>query len=360
MTVETVMVWLVAGVLLLSLLWLRWRKTPSQINSPEPAGQNWCLDDLLARGIEGAEAQLLQQILQLTEQQEPARLLNSRLGFEHALRCALEMEPDLMRDLEMRRALDRIRIRRGWEMQGVNTQSVSLPFEDEELLIQGPDGVHVRSVAIHRDSHSIAVRVVEQGNRAQTDLHWRVGDDLQVAFFREDLGGLHFETRLQEKRELGEWFLFLETPDRIRVQQRRRFARIPNETPIRFLHLPMGSRTQDDPDRQLLQEANLIDIGTGGLALSTEAPLQRGDLLVIRGIPTLESHDITARVVAAVEDPEGEDPEGGVGVRFVGLSGIDRDRIASLVFSSRIKTTDVCFSDDPGEPTPGSEEASSA
>jgi hypothetical protein len=65
-------------------------------------------------------------------------------------------------------------------------------------------------------------------------------------------------------------------------------------------------------------------------------------------------------VVAAVEDPEGEDPEGGVGVRFVGLSGIDRDRIASLVFSSRIKTTDVCFSDDPGEPTPGSEEASSA
>lgn len=358
MTVEIVLVWLVAGGLLLSLLWLRWRSHSSQLVSPPPGGEIWCLDDLLARGIEGAEAQLLQQLLQLTEEQEPARLLNSRLGFEHALRCALEKQPDLMKDLEMRRALDRIRVRRGWEVPAVNTQGVSLPFEDEELLIQGPDGVHVRSVAIHRDAHSIAVRVVEQANQAQADLHWRVGDDLQVAFFREDLGGLHFETRLQEKRELGEWFLFLETPDRIRVQQRRRFARIPNETPIRFLHLPMEVGTHDDPDRQLLQDANIIDIGTGGLAISTEASLQRGDLLVIRGIPTLESHDITARVVAAVD--AGDDPEGGVGVRFVGLSAIDRDRIASLVFSSRIRSDDVGITDDPVEPALGSEGASSA
>ncbi len=357
MTVEIVLVWLVAGVLLLSLLWLRWRSHSSPLGSPQPESENWCLDDLLARGIEGAEAQLLQRMLQLTEEEEPARLFNSRLGFEHALRCALEKEPDLMRDLEMRRALDRIRVRRGWEVPG-NTQGVSLPFEDEELLIQGPDGVHVRSVAIHRDAHSIAVRVVEQANQAQADLHWRVGDDLQVAFFREDLGGLHFETRLQEKRELGEWFLFLETPDRIRVQQRRRFARIPNETPIRFLHLPLRVSAHDDPDRQLLQDANLIDIGTGGLAISTEAPLQRGDLLVIRGIPTLEGHDITARVVAGVD--AGEDPEGGVGVRFVGLSAVDRDRIASLVFSSRIKSADVGFFDDPAEPALGSEGASSA
>ena len=116
MTVEIVLVWLVAGVLLLSLLWLRWRSHSSPPGSPQPESENWCLDDLLARGIEGAEAQLLQRMLQLTEEEEPARLFNSRLGFEHALRCALEKEPDLMRDLEMRRALDRIRVRRGWEV----------------------------------------------------------------------------------------------------------------------------------------------------------------------------------------------------------------------------------------------------
>ncbi|MDE0961194.1 MAG: PilZ domain-containing protein [Planctomycetota bacterium] len=338
--------WLIPGFFV--LIWLA-KPLRSLVAAPVESTQeaaakfdaSLVLGGLLARGIEGSEARLLVKLTRLSAEIEPDRLLNSRFGFEHALRLSLQKDPALMRDLEMRKALDRIRVRRGWEVPSSNSKGVSLPFEEEELLVQGPSGILLRTVTIHCDAHSIAVRVVEHSNPAQTDLDWQVGDDLEVVFFRQDLGGLHFETRLQEKRELGEWFLFFETPERIRVEQRRRFARIPIEAPIRFLHLPLGKDAYHDPEREILHQAKLIDLGTGGLAIDTDANLKKDDLLVIRGVPSLEAQDITGRVVEEV--PIGTDPEGGVGVRFVGLSATDRDRIASLVFATRIKSSDVGF-----------------
>ena len=316
--------------------------------------------ELLGRGIEGGEAQLLLSMMKLAAVSNPDRLLNSRLGFEDALRRSLQADPELMKDLSMRKGLDRIRVRRGWEVPGNTSQGVSLPFEDEELLVGGQDGLQLRTTTIHRDAQSIAVRVIASSHPDQSELPWQVGDRLEVVFFRTDLGGLHFSTRLQEKRELGEWFLFLETPEKIQVEQRRQFARVSTDAKVRFLHLPMGRKQHQDPERELLQEASLIDIGTGGLAIRTEAVLECDDLLVMRGVPGVESRDITARVVALV--PSGEDPEGGVGVRFVGLSAIDRDRIASLVFTARVDSADVGFhfdSSDPVEPALGTDGSAS-
>lgn len=346
MTLEFDWLWLIPVFSLLILLWQKrrlQRAVPGESKTGTVARFDSAkvVDGLLARGIEGPETRLLVKLLELSAEKEPDRLLNSRVAFEHALRRALGQNPALMRDLEMRRALDRIRVRRGWEVPSSSSQGVSLPFDEEELLVQGPDGILLRTITIHCDAHSIAVRVVEHSDPTQTDLSWQPGDDLEVVFFRQDLGGLHFETRLQEKRELGEWFLFFETPERIRVEQRRRFARIPIEAPIRFLHLPLGKGGYHDPDRELLHQAQLVDLGTGGLAIDTDAELEKGDLLVIRGVPSLEAKDITGRVVEEV--PIGDDPEGGVGVKFVGLCATDRDRIASLVFATRIESSDVGF-----------------
>ena len=133
--------------------------------------------------------------------------------------CTVSLE--LIRELRVRRALDRIRIRRGWEVSGEISQGLSLPIEDEELLIQGPDGLSLRTVMIHRDDQSLAVRVIESSVPSSDSCPWQVGVDLQVSFFRPESGCLLFETRLQEHRDLGDWLLFVETPQMVRIEQRR-------------------------------------------------------------------------------------------------------------------------------------------
>ncbi|MEE2882924.1 MAG: PilZ domain-containing protein [Planctomycetota bacterium] len=296
-------------------------------------------DELLAQGVDGDEADLLLTLLASCDEPNMARLFNSHFAFEDALEKALSKDPELIRELRVRRALDRIRIRRGWEVSGEISQGLSLPIEDEELLIQGPDGLSLRTVMIHRDDQSLAVRVIESSVPSSDSCPWQVGVDLQVSFFRPESGCLLFETRLQEHRDLGDWFLFVETPQMVRIEQRRQAVRVPIEGEIRLLHLPLGDRNGTHSDRELMHVASLIDIGTGGLGFTTEAVVELDDLLIIRGIPSLGSIDVTARVVADLSG--GETPEGGIGVRFVGMSATDRDRIASFVFSKRIEAEEI-------------------
>lgn len=348
---ETQNMWLALGLLLFSILLLfgeralrscrkilgmETDKKRSPSSSRTSIGQSAARDELVAQGIDGDEADLLLTLLAGSEAVDLTRLLNSRFAFEDALERGLTTDPDLLQDLDHRRALDRIRIRRGWEVSGEVSQALAIPVEEEELLIQGPDGVSLRTVMIHRDAQSLAVRVVESSEPTGGAARWQVGDDLQVSFYRHDSGCFLFETRLQEQRDLGEWFLFLETPRKVILEQRRQYIRVPIEGTIRFLHLPVGSKTVHDCDRDLLHEANLIDIGTGGMGFSTDAPVDPDDLLILRGIPSLGARDITARVVSEVA--AGDDPEGGIGVRFVGLSATDRDRVASLVFTRRVES----------------------
>ena len=351
---ETLNMWLAMALLLLSILLffgdrvMRWwrmvmrsgsRNGRSSVSSGAVVAGNDTRDDLIAHGIDGVEAELLLTLLAASGASDMRRLLNSRIFFEDALEKALTTDPDLILDLGLRRALDRIRIRRGWEVQGELSQPLSIPVEEEELLIQGPDGLSLRTIMIHRDAHSLAVRVIESSQPMDECAGWQVGDDLQVSFYRRESGCFLFETRLQEQRDLGERFLFLETPQKVSLEQRRQYARVPIQGTIRFLHLPLGTGRCQGFDRELLQEATLIDIGTGGMGFSTEAVVDPDDLLIIRGIPSLGSRDVTARVVAEV--PAGQDPEAGIGVRFVGLSAIDRDRIASLVFTRRVESADL-------------------
>jgi c-di-GMP-binding flagellar brake protein YcgR len=305
-------------------------------------------DDLLAQGIDGEEADLLLLLLSDSPDTHLSRLLNSRLAFEDALEKALTRDPELLRELSIRRALDRVRARRGWEVPGEISQGLALPIDDEELLIHGPDGISLRTVLIHRDARSLAVRVIESSSALENSAAWVAGVDLQVSFFRTDCGCFLFETRLQEQRDLGEWFLFLEPPQKIRLEQRRQYVRVPIEGTIRFVHLPLGARVGHQFDYELFQQATLLDIGTGGMGFVTDAPVAPDDLLIIRGIPSLEVCDVTARVIGEADFED--DSEGGIGVRFVGLSATDRDRIASLVFGKRIETAEVDSGFDPAQP----------
>ncbi|MGE4619542.1 MAG: PilZ domain-containing protein [Planctomycetota bacterium] len=360
---EMLNLWLASGLVLFSILllmsnrrfrswsffpWLRGVGKSSGVPIRRVSAEATARDDLLAQGIDGEEADLLLKLLPDAPDSQLARLLNSRFAFEDALEKALARDSELLRELSIRRALDRIRARRGWEVLGEVSQGLTLPVDDEELLIHGPDGISLRTVLIHRDARSLAVRVIESSPALESSSTWEVGVDLQVSFFRADSGCFLFETRLQEQRDLGEWFLFLETPQKIRLEQRRQYVRVPIEGTIRFVHLPLGDRNDNAFDHELFQQARLLDIGTGGMGFVTDAPVASEDLLIIRGIPSLEVCDVTARVTGEVFSED--DSEGGVGVRFVGLSATDRDRIASLVFGKRLETVGLETGFDSAQP----------
>ena len=105
------------------------------------------------------------------------------------------------------------------------------------------------------------------------------------------------------------------------------------------MHLPLGDRSGQDCAGELIHVASLIDVGAGGLGFTSEAPVEPGDLLIISGIPSLGSREVTARVVGDLSAIE--TPEGGFGARFVGMSATDRDRLASLVFSRRVEVAEI-------------------
>ena len=329
--------WILALLVTPLIFWALWRRSLSQkpnsvSQSHGNVGSEWrarCLE----LGLDSQEIHLVDRLSQHIEDRDTRRLLNSRIAFENALERSLQVEPQLFQDLSMRRALDRLRMKRGWEVSGEISQRGQLPIEEDELHVEGPGGVAMRAVVIHRDDQTIALRIIDSFGHHEEAVAWKMGTDLEVNYFQPENGCLSFEARLQEIRDLGDLFLFMECPKKIRISQRRQYLRTPIKGRISYLRLPMNRDVSLEERETGVQFGGLVDVGTGGAAIWSEAPLQDGDLLMIRDFPGQEDVDITARVVD-VSDPE-ENENSIYGIRFIGLSAAVKDGIAAFVYSRR-------------------------
>ena len=317
--------------------------TPST-NSRQVATDSWYSRGR-ELGLDEAELRLVDGLLSHDPVLDGERLLNSRIAFESALERSLQSGSDLFQDLSMRRALDRLRLRRGWEVTGAVSQRGIGPVEEDELLIEGPEEVCLRGILIHRDDQSLALRVGSHQSLAAGALNWQPGTEVEVSCFQPESGCLTFDSRVQEIRDLGDHFLFIETPSQIRIEQRRQFHRTALEGRFRFLRLASQDKVSAPADMDVIHVGGVLDVGTGGAAIVTEIPLWHDDLLVLRGFPGFETEDLTARVVD-VPDPKDEDHPV-YGLRFIGLSASARDALAKYVFSRRSKelpaTSDVAL-----------------
>lgn len=321
------------GLLLWSFYQARTAASDGQAATSLPRRSSEWHDRGRELGLDAAEIGLVEHLLLQDESIDGERLLNSRIAFESALERTLQGGSDLFQDLEMRRALDRLRLRRGWEVCGEVSQRGMSPMEEDELHIEGPGGSCLRSVLIHKDEQSIALRVQGSHGFSSGTPDWTPGTSVEVSWFQPESGCLTFESRVQELRDLGDWFLFLESPQQIRIQQRRQYLRTPLEGRFRFLRLSMGESGSIMDEPEGIHVGGVLDVGAGGAAIVTETPLGHQDLLVLRDFPGLEDLDLTARVV---DIPTGEDADNLVyGIRFIGLSATARDALAQFVFAKR-------------------------
>ena len=286
-------------------------------------------------GLDADEIRLLENLITHDDFSGGERLLNSRMAFESALERVMQGGSDLFQDLAMRRALDRIRLRRGWEVCGEVTQRGLGPAEEDELHVEGPAGGFLRCVLIHKDDQSLALRVHDSRGFSSGAPDWTAGTNVEVSFFQPENGCLTFESRVQELRDLGDFFLFLESPEKIRIQQRRQYLRTPLEGRFRFLRLAIGESRSFMDEAEGIHVGGVLDVGAGGAAIVTETPLAHRDLIVLREFPGLEDQDLTARVVDVPQEGDEENPI--FGIRFIGLSAPERDALARFVFSRRVK-----------------------
>lgn len=321
------------GLLLWSFYQARTATREAKVFNGQPRQSSQWHGRGLELGLDATEIRLIENLLGHDDALDGERLLNSRNAFESALERTLQGGSDLFQDLEMRRALDRLRLRRGWEVCGEVSQRGSGPMEEDELYIEGPGGACLRSILIHKDDQSCALRVQDSHGFASGVPDWTPGTSVEVSWFQPESGCLTFDSRVQELRDLGDWFLFLESPQQIRIQQRRQYLRTPLEGRFSFLRLSMGEsgRMQEEP--QGIHVGGILDVGAGGAAIVTEVPLGQQDILVLRDFPGLEEVDLTARVVDT--PPEGDTDNPVYGIRFIGLSAKARDALAEFVFARR-------------------------
>ena len=294
-------------------------------------------------GLDAAEIRLIESLLAQDDSLDGERLLNSRIAFEAALERTLQGGSELFQKLEMRRALDRLRLRRGWEVTGAVSHRGIGPTEEDELLIEGAGGGCLRAILIHRDEQSLALRVLGGLGLQGGALDWDPGTEVAVSCVQPEGGCLTFDSRVQEIRDLGDHFLFIENPAKIRIEQRREFLRTPLEGRFRFLRLASQSSVSDLRDHEGIHVGGVLDVGTGGAAIVTEIRLWHEDLLILRGFPGLEDEDLTARVVDIADPGDEESPV--YGLRFIGLAASARDTLAKYVFSRRaneIPATSEC------------------
>lgn len=331
--------WLLIAAGLGLLLWSFYQARSTHRSVGSSTGKTGSSGLWHARGVElgldEAEIRLLESLLTHDETLDGERLLNSRIAFESALERALQGGSQLFQDLSMRRALDRLRLRRGWEVCGEVSQRGMSPVEEDELHIEGPDGTCLRSILIHRDDQSCALRVQDSHGFSSGSPDWTPGTMVEVSWFQPESGCLTFESRVQELRDLGDWFLFIESPQQIRIQQRRQYLRTPLEGRFRFLHLATDASSTVEVEADGIQVGGILDVGAGGAAIVTEVPLGQNDLLVLRGFPGLEDIDLTARVVDTPAEGDEDNPV--YGIRFIGLSAAARDALARFVFARRAK-----------------------
>jgi len=134
-----------------------------------------------------------------------------------------------------------------------------------------------------------------------------------------------FDTTVVERRLQPLPLLVVDYPQRIqRVDQRRKYVRVDARLPVRF-HL-----LSDNNNDFSAYEAYTVNISAGGLLLSTEVPIKKGQELLVQIY--LPEAGVTCKAKAVRVYKESDSlAKGRAALKYEDISEQDRDRIAGFV-----------------------------
>lgn len=282
---------------------------------------------------------------------DPDRLVNHRTSFEQSVEGGRDF---IHSDPGQEATLRSIRDKLGWTgAPGTEAVAVApLPVDghrafdmelNQEVELFGTGaaaGYCARAVLIYRDEHHLVLRFYETLDGS----NWKSGDVAQIYFWRANDAGYLLRSRIQEFREQAPGFLVLTHPESIERQQKRIYVRVPIESEIRFLHLPLadvGALLGNESRAGGLYSGVLEDLSAGGFRVTTAQSLRSGDYLVIPEFAPAGNVEVMVRVVSELPAPSGTQDGSAVvsgrrfGVQYIGVSAVDRDSISRTVFTKQ-------------------------
>ena len=199
------------------------------------------------------------------------------------------------------------------------------------------------SVVLDVDAAAITVaNPTEEGKF----IRFAKGEQFKVAFYRVNDGYYEFQTNALQNVEQGSnQFLFLAHAHELKRMQSRMFYRMPTRIPLKFRRFAWDENLEsryrlEKEEIEGQKEGYILDIGGGGMMVTTEEELSRNDLLIfdLQLNPEHVIRNLLGKVVRIEKQLAGE--KNNINIQFLNIKPAEQDLIARLVQQQKIKSED--------------------
>lgn len=174
-------------------------------------------------------------------------------------------------------------------------------------------------------------------------MHFTKGKPFRVAFYRANDGYYEFQTTVLKDVEQGSHqFLFLAHAHELKRMQSRMFYRMPTKIPLNFRRFAwdenLESRYRLEEELEGQKEGVILDLGGGGMMITTEEKLANNDLLIfdLQLNPENVVRDLLGKVVGAEEQLAGDKKN--IHIQFLNIKPAEQDLIVRLVQQHQVKS----------------------
>ncbi len=172
--------------------------------------------------------------------------------------------------------------------KGVGITSTNLIRPGQSMVISFPDGSQLQTKIVTNLKRMLVCAIPEELGTAR--LQWKRGTNIKSHFWRNNDSGYMFESKILGYDDLkGQAAFLIQHSRTLRRSQQRKFRRRPLARSCFFYPIEIVSvgKGRNERRRAYVQEnfkhlGNFLDISAGGCSINSQAPLERGKLLMIQ------------------------------------------------------------------------------
>ena len=304
----------------------------------------------LTYGLSTQELQVLQGAVNVKPKIDPRKVLNSLREFQrlfgplmHELYEKMESDPTARRQLNLIFSLRKKLFGEVAYHFGPLSTTLQLSIGQHLTLKFDYLGRSITTNSVVMDVDSAAITVANP--RYQNEYLKLVKDQpIEVLFYRAKDAEYQFNTHVLRSTEQDpQYFLLLAHDLNIRRIQTRQFYRIPTQIAFKFRRFVWDNQLdnrylQKAEDKPEEYEGVIKNISAGGMMFSTEAKLEKNDLLVfhLELGPELTIPDLLGKVLNIAE-PYEQESKYLVHIMFVNIKTGEQDQIIRMILQKKVQ-----------------------
>ncbi|MBN2290765.1 MAG: PilZ domain-containing protein [Candidatus Glassbacteria bacterium] len=307
----------------------------------------------LTRGLTQQELLIILKAVDARPRIDPMKVLNSLREFQrlfgplmHDLVERMETDPSARYQLNQIFALRKKLFGEVAYHFGPLSTTLQLPIGQRLTLKFDYHGKSTTATTIVLDVDSAAITVANPSREGQ---HLRLARDLpvNVLLYRVGDAEYQFNTSVIRSTEPGtQPFLLLAHDLNIQRIQTREFYRLSTRISFNFRRFAWDSQLdnrylQKEEEKVEEYQGQIHNISAGGMMFTTEAKLDKNDILVfsLQLSPEMTMADLLGKVLNISSLPEREE-KFLVHLRFVNIRGKEQDQIIRMILQKKIQDTE--------------------